>query len=59
MSVLTINAGSSSIRFAFYGAGSDAAKLEHGKIERIGESGAAFEVTAGRGQKPESVALEV
>ena len=44
MSVLTINAGSSSIRFAFYGPGSDPAKLEHGKIERIGQSGAALEV---------------
>lgn len=42
MSVLTINAGSSSIRFAFYGPGSDPAKLEHGKIERIGERGADF-----------------
>ena len=58
MSVLTINAGSSSIRFAFYGPGSDPAKLEYGKIERIGESGATFEVSAGRGQTPARVALE-
>ena len=58
MSVLTINAGSSSIRFAFYGTGSDPAKLEHGKIERIGESGAAFEVSAARGKTPSRVAVE-
>ena len=57
MSVLTINAGSSSIRFAFYGPGSDPAKLEYGKIERIGESGATFEVSTGR-QTPARVALE-
>ena len=58
MSVLTINAGSSSIRFAFYGSGSDLAKLEHGKIERIGESGAAFEVSDASGNTPARVALE-
>jgi acetate kinase len=58
MSVLTINAGSSSIRFAFYGSGSDPAKLEYGKIERIGESGAAFEVSAGRGKTSSRVAVE-
>ena len=58
MSVLTINAGSSSIRFAFYGSGSAPAKLEYGKIERIGESGAAFEVSAGRGKTPSRVAVE-
>ena len=58
MSVLTINAGSSSIRFAFYGSGSAPAKLEYGKIERIGDSGAAFEVSAGRGKTPARVAVE-
>ena len=58
MSVLTINAGSSSIRFAFFASGSDPAKLEHGKIERIGESGAAFEVSTGPGKSPERVAIE-
>jgi acetate kinase len=57
MSVLTINAGSSSIRFAFYGSGADPAKLEHGKVERIGEPGATFEVSAGRGTAPSRVAL--
>ena len=58
MSVLTINAGSSSIRFAFYGAGSGAAKLEYGKIERIGQPGAAFEVSAGKGKDAQRIALD-
>jgi acetate kinase len=58
MSVLTINAGSSSIRFAFYGSGSKPAKIQHGKIERIGEAGGALEVSAGSGKKPERVPLE-
>jgi len=42
MSALTINAGSSSIRFAFYGAGKPPAKLLDGKIERIGLEGTAL-----------------
>ena len=58
MSVLTINAGSSSIRFAFYGPGSDSAKLEFGKIERIGQPGASFEVSAGTGKKAQRVPLD-
>ena len=58
MSVLTINAGSSSIRFAFYGPGSDSAKLEFGKIERIGQPGASFEVSAGTGKKAQCVPLD-
>jgi len=58
MSVLTINAGSSSIRFAFYGPGSDPAKLEYGKIERIGQPGAAFEVSAGKGKEAQRIALD-
>jgi acetate kinase len=57
MSVLTINAGSSSIRFAFYGPGSDPAKLEFGKIERIGQPGASFEVSAD-GKKAQRVPLD-
>ena len=36
MSVLTINAGSSSIRFAFYDRGAPPTKLLDGKLERIG-----------------------
>jgi acetate kinase len=58
MSVLTINAGSSSIRFAFYAPGAGAAKLEYGKIERIGQPGAAFEASAGKGKPAQRVALD-
>jgi acetate kinase len=39
MSVLSINAGSSSIRFAFHGAGEPPAKLLDGRIERIAQGG--------------------
>src|SRR5208283_837794 len=42
MSVLTINAGSSSIRFAFYGTGMPPTRLLGGKIERIGLEGTAL-----------------
>ncbi len=42
MSVLTINGGSSSIRFAFYGEGERPAKLLDGKIERIGQRDASM-----------------
>ena len=39
MSVLSINAGSSSIRFAFHGAGTPPARLQEGNLERIGRGG--------------------
>ncbi len=42
MSALTINAGSSSIRFAFYGAGKPPVRLLDGKMERIGLEGTAL-----------------
>ena len=57
MSVLTINAGSSSIRFAFYGAGAEREKLLQGKIERIGQPGAALQVSDGRGHAGERITL--
>jgi acetate kinase len=38
--ILTINAGSSSIRFAFYQVGVALARCLHGKLDRIGESDA-------------------
>jgi acetate kinase len=38
--ILTINAGSSSIRFAFYQAGERLEKKLHGKVDRIGSAGA-------------------
>jgi acetate kinase len=55
MSVLTLNAGSSSIRFAFYGVGAAREKLLQGKIERIGQPGAALQVSDGRGYAGERV----
>jgi acetate kinase len=58
MSVLTINAGSSSIRFARYASGAAGAQLEHGKIERIGEPGAAFTASTGPGGKAQRIALD-
>jgi len=68
MSVLTINAGSSSIKFALYAAGSAAparaspgaaapARSMHGKIERIGQQDAVLEANQGPGQPPERLAL--
>ena len=41
-SILTINAGSSSIRFALYGAGMPLTCALDGKVERIGMSGTSF-----------------
>ena len=46
MSVLSINAGSSSIRFSFHGAGSPPAKMLDGKIERIGQGGTNLSLSA-------------
>ena len=40
--ILTINAGSSSIRFAFYQAGGSLEKQLHGKVDRIGSAGTTF-----------------
>jgi acetate kinase len=42
MTVLSINAGSSSIRFAVYGGGEPPARVLGGKIERIGLTGTTF-----------------
>jgi acetate kinase len=63
MSVLTINAGSSTIRFAFYGAGESQApaKLLEGKLERIGLDGTNLVVKEpGRGTaaQPHSTAAQ-
>jgi acetate kinase len=55
MTVLAINAGSSSIRFAFYGPGDPPARLLGGKLERIGSQEAAMTV---RGEtSPRRIAL--
>lgn len=40
--ILTINAGSSSIRFAFYQAGATLEQQLHGKVDRIGSHGTTF-----------------
>ncbi len=58
MSVLTINAGSSSIRFAFYGPGPDRAKLLQGKVDRIGQPGAALQVSEAGSATARHVTLE-
>jgi acetate kinase len=59
MAVLTINAGSSSIRFAFYGSGVEPARLFGGKIERIGQPDAAMQLNDPRLKAPRRVALDV
>lgn len=48
-SLLTINGGSSSIRFAIYGADEPLVRRLHGKVDRIGQSGTnlTFEDSAG------------
>jgi acetate kinase len=59
MSVLTINAGSSSIRFAFYGAGPPPTRLLGGKIDRIGQDDAALVVNDERVKaSPQRFALD-
>ncbi len=45
MLVLTINAGSSSIRFSFYRPGEPPTKLLEGKMERIGLDGTSLSVS--------------
>jgi acetate kinase len=47
MSVLAINAGSSSIRFALFGAGTPPVRIRGGIIDRIGERDAELRVTEG------------
>ena len=50
MPVLTINAGSSSIRFSFHRLGEPPTKLLEGKLERIGLDGTSLSVSDdGRG----------
>ena len=43
-SILTLNGGSSSIRFGVYEAGEEPVRLLHGKLERVGLSGTALMV---------------
>jgi acetate kinase len=46
-SILTINAGSSSIRFAFYQSGDTLKKRLHGKLDRIGDLGTTLTFKSG------------
>ena len=57
MSVLTINAGSSSIRFAFYDTGAPPTKLLDGKLERIGFDDTSMTVNE-PGRAPQRLALD-
>ena len=50
--VLTINGGSSSIRFAFFEAGQPIKRLLQGKMERIGSDDASLAVDHGSGRAP-------
>jgi acetate kinase len=50
--VLTINGGSSSIRFAVFGSNGKIARRLHGKIERIGLPNARFSVSEREGDAP-------
>jgi acetate kinase len=58
MSVLTINAGSSSIRFAVLDPGNPPARLLGGKLERIGSKESAMSVSVRDGKTPRRVALD-
>jgi acetate kinase len=58
MTVLAINAGSSSIRFAFYDPGEPPARLLGGKLERIGSKDARLIVSAPGEDPPRHLALE-
>jgi acetate kinase len=53
--VLTINAGSSSVRFAIFEAGQPPRRLLQGKIERIGSGDASLTVDHGAGAAPTEI----
>jgi acetate kinase len=55
--VLTINGGSSSIRFAIFGGGGSAGPLLAGKVDRIGLAGTVLEVSAAPTGRPRKVEL--
>ena len=56
--VLTINAGSSSIRFAIFTADHPPKRLLHGKMQRIGSDGATLTVDHGAGHAPTHIQVE-
>src|SRR5580692_4899352 len=57
--VLTINGGSSSIRFAIFEASEPPRRLLQGKMERVGGSGANLTVEHGGGQAPTHIDIDV
>src|SRR5271170_16538 len=58
-SVLTLNGGSSSIRFAIFEAGKPPRPLLRGKMERIGGADAALSVDRGAGAAPARIKVEI
>lgn len=54
-SILTINGGSSSIKFALYQADEHPLRMLHGKIDRVGQRGAVLAFTASAGSREESL----
>ena len=58
-SVLTLNGGSSSIRFAIFEAGKPPRPLLRGKMERIGGADAALTVDRGAGAAPARIAIAI
>jgi len=57
--LLTINGGSSSIRFALYAAGESLRLLLHGKLDRIGVRGTNLIVKDAAGDQQDNCAIEV
>src|SRR5271170_7083985 len=58
-SVLTLNGGSSSIRFAIFEAGKPPRALLRGKMERIGDADATLTVDRGAGAAPDRIEVEI
>jgi len=57
--VLTINAGSSSIRFAIFGVGQTPTRLLQGKLDRIGGGDASLTIDHGAGSAPMQIKVNV
>ncbi len=58
VNVLTINGGSSSIKFALYNMGEQAGLVYSGKIERIGSANAGFSVTQTKSHEKNSLPVQ-
>src|SRR5262249_28943267 len=57
--ILTLNTGSSSVKFALYRMEGAAERLGRGSLERIGLGGGAFRAEPGGGEAPFSRTLEL